>query len=513
VTVTTSPTAVTVFSSALLAVNDTVQLNTSATTLTVTEITSTTAIKLITSSGTVDLITGDRLVPTNSKPTLYSDEGASSTLANPVTVTTSGEALFYIKDNRFDYIVTGTGITDRLVIDELGGYLDAVLNVKDFQTLADAISACPPYGIIDLPAGTYTATSTAGWTISKPLTLRGQGSGTAQAALGGTILAPYSSGGNTSNSNVLTITSGDVTISNLMIADPNGNSTIGTGNGITINPAAGISNILIEKVWVYYMGNHGIYIAPASGSVDVSVLRDVICNNNKGSGLYAVSFAYPQIVGGFYAGNGQYAIYMEACGHARLWGVSTQNNQSRSTDATYHAQVRLKTCYASSLIGCAIEDFGGYTCERALCLENCVGGTVQGCYFINANDTAGTGTTGVFLVSDCYGWTIGSNTFDYTTTAVAVNGGANNNWGNKVELQVIRVSGASTGGSISMPTDNYNQWNFPKANGSNLWGGIQIPNVSARGDITITPQKGMLCFDIATGKAYCYDGAAWQALW
>lgn len=509
--VTTGTAPVTVHYTGAFLAGDTFQVGTDASrTGSIIGVTNATTLS-VQGSSSFSLVNGERLVVTNRQPTTYTDEKASASAA--ITTDSSGEATFYCVESLFDYAVSGTGLTTELVTDAAGGWTSDFYNVKDFLTVQAALDVVPAYSVLYFPPGTYTAPSAAGWEIDKPLTLQGSGSGAAQGSLGGSILAPYSSGGSTANSTVLTVTSGDVTIRDLMVADPNGNTTAGTGVGIKLYAeAATISNIKVERCWVYYMGSHGVQVTRAGGyTVDLAVIEDVISNTNKGAGLHGVGFAYPQIRGGYFAGNTSYGIYLESSGNVRLFGVSTQNNQSGSSTAE-HSQVRIKTCEGLAIVGCAIEGFGAYTCKTGIILDTVKGGIISGCFILNEDNASGASSLGILLENDCYGNHIFGNAFSWVDTYVTVQGAANNNWGNTVGMNTPIGVGASTRGLYSVATDNYNKWDFPLDNGSALWGGIQVPPVSSAAAVLITPQLGMLIWDVAATRLKVWNGAAWQVV-
>lgn len=234
-TIGTSATACPVYNSGALAVGDTVQLNTdSTTTFYVSEITSSTSVKIASNTGSpVGLAIGDRLLVTNRVPTLYNDEAATSARAdNTVTADSRGFVQFYTPTLRFDYIMSGSGITSTLVKEELGGWMRGAvtsLNVKDFggsiQAALDALGGNG--GEVFIPLGTYTITSTI--LVPRYCTVRGEGKNR-------TII--QTSGSN--NFDAFQLCGPGITMSDLTIY---GTGVSGTGRGIFMRDPNAVENV------------------------------------------------------------------------------------------------------------------------------------------------------------------------------------------------------------------------------------------------------------------------------
>jgi hypothetical protein len=167
-------TVVGVYNSGRLAVGDTVQKGTSgANTATVTEITSPTSVKLtITPTHSLSLSQYDRLVVTNSRPTIYRESSgvaAAASSPNPVTGA-DGSGDFFSTEPYVDLIVSGgtPSITATPRYDVAAGYLEPRpwVSVLDYgghteAALRAAIAALPSGGgVVYIPAGTITLSST-----------------------------------------------------------------------------------------------------------------------------------------------------------------------------------------------------------------------------------------------------------------------------------------------------------------------------------------------------------------
>lgn len=118
----TSPLTVTVHNRGKIIAADTVFINTTTgTTYSVNSVTGTTVV-LSGFVGTLNLANGDRIIPSNSQPTLYSDDHGGATTTNPLTTSSTGIASCWINmtdeipwhDAVYDFIVSGGGATTTL---------------------------------------------------------------------------------------------------------------------------------------------------------------------------------------------------------------------------------------------------------------------------------------------------------------------------------------------------------------------------------------------------------------
>ncbi len=179
-------TLITVYNIGRLKNGDNIQVGVDATkTLTVVTTTgypSDTQIYLKSTTGNaMTLFTGDRLIVTNRRPTLYADSLAVISIGNNIqTSSLSGYVEFYIADTRFDYIISATGLTSRLFTDAEGGWTrgnSVWINSKNFASIQEAIDALPAQGgIVLIPSGTYTQSTTIYTPCDRPCYLIGEGS-------------------------------------------------------------------------------------------------------------------------------------------------------------------------------------------------------------------------------------------------------------------------------------------------------------------------------------------------
>lgn len=95
-----------------IATGDTVFVGTAASPAYTATVVDSTHIQLAGSA--VSVANGDRLVPDNSRPTLYSDDQAGASTANPLTTTSVGIAQCYMEFGAYEIIVSGGGATTTL---------------------------------------------------------------------------------------------------------------------------------------------------------------------------------------------------------------------------------------------------------------------------------------------------------------------------------------------------------------------------------------------------------------
>ena len=123
----------------------------------------------------VSLSVGDRLTPISTpRPNAYRDPIALSAIGTSFTTSsTTGRGSAYVKDYRYDYVMTISGVTPRLYADAVGGYVLSApyaLNVLNFSSIQAAVDALPPKGgMVYIPRGEYNAGTTPAFVA--PLTL------------------------------------------------------------------------------------------------------------------------------------------------------------------------------------------------------------------------------------------------------------------------------------------------------------------------------------------------------
>lgn len=165
--------------------NDTVVLGTGSTTGTVSAIAASTV--TVTWSSSVTWAAGDRIIPTNRRPTAYSDSQGATSLGNSVTTDSSGNAAFYTRAKDIDAIAT-VGATSRVIADLSGMGGPPGLNPFDWGCAIDgstddiapftnllAYAAIKGGQEVLLPAGTMVVSTAITPTTS--VAIRGKGRG------------------------------------------------------------------------------------------------------------------------------------------------------------------------------------------------------------------------------------------------------------------------------------------------------------------------------------------------
>lgn len=106
-----TPLAVTVRHAGKIATGDTVFINAATATGYLATRTSATVITLSGFGGTLSLTGGDRLTPSGSQPTLYSDDQGGSSTGNPLTTSSTGRVSCWMEFGAYDLVVSGGGAT------------------------------------------------------------------------------------------------------------------------------------------------------------------------------------------------------------------------------------------------------------------------------------------------------------------------------------------------------------------------------------------------------------------
>lgn len=108
-----TPLAVTVHHAGKILTGDTVFINSTTGTTYAATRTSSTVITLSGFAGTLNLTGGDRITPSSTQPTLYSDDQGAASTSNPLTTNSSGEASCWVEYGAYDLIVSGGGATTK----------------------------------------------------------------------------------------------------------------------------------------------------------------------------------------------------------------------------------------------------------------------------------------------------------------------------------------------------------------------------------------------------------------
>lgn len=135
-----SPLAVTVRHAGKIVTGDTVFINaTTGVTYAATR-TSSTVITLSGFGGTLNVSGGDRLTPSGTQPTLYGDDQAGASTANPLTSGSTGRANCWIEYGAYDIVVSGGGTTPTAFTSQvmpIETQASGMVNVKAFGAKGD----------------------------------------------------------------------------------------------------------------------------------------------------------------------------------------------------------------------------------------------------------------------------------------------------------------------------------------------------------------------------------------
>lgn len=311
-----SPLALTVRHAGKIATGDTVFIETdSGTTYSATR-TSATVITLAGFAGTLSVLNGQRIVPANNQPTLYSDDQGGATTGNPLATSSTGIASCWIRTGIYEALVSGAGITTTLVTSQvLPGAEEVEFNVRAWGATGDgstddsaAINAAITEanerggGVVLFPRGNYKCNIT----LKQGVVLLGMGGRDVNAGNGATLNAFDP------NTTVITFlnTASWMEVRNLTVWAGNTHCIArftGTGaqtnllvDNCTLQPGAGASGIYLEgDLEELYFSNirvqagaYGIYlanVAEAGGSL-ISALarctfRDLFLTGQTKTGL------------------------------------------------------------------------------------------------------------------------------------------------------------------------------------------------------------------------------------
>lgn len=307
----------------------------------------------------VTLTVGVRLIRKNQLLTVYSDPLGQVTMSNPIsTAAATGRAGAYLRDARFDYIVSGTGISpSRLYTDadhSGGAPTPFWVNARSFPTIQAAVNSLPiSGGVVYIPAGKYVLA--AGLVIDKPnVTLEGDGI----YAFGesySTIIEPAEP----NEYDLITVNHYAFRLRNVQL---NGKATESGGSKscIVINGAGVVGPLALctlENVSIQAAPKHGILLRDALSFLATNC-EVLYC---KGSGIRAEGLS-----------GGSTNVRFVSC-------------QSGFNDGK---GIELKKVVNATLLACAMEGNRGGAGEdegNAIDAVNCAALRVLGCYFENAN--------------------------------------------------------------------------------------------------------------------------------
>lgn len=245
-----TPTEVPVYDAGTLTAGDIVQAGTiAANVLEVTEVVSRTLVRVLNHTfADISIGIGDRLLRKTNQPSAFLDP--LGTLSGGVQVTTDseGRALAYIAEPRFDYVVTGGGLSaPRYFIDALGGTVPSPdwIEVADQPSLQASVDALPPDGGEVFISGKHGVFATLN--INKPnVTLRGDG--TESAFIQANANPAY---------DVVRVTKPGCKILNLTIF---GSATQAGAGSCLVLSGAEVENCYLENVSLQQGGLHGLLL-------------------------------------------------------------------------------------------------------------------------------------------------------------------------------------------------------------------------------------------------------------
>jgi len=179
----TSPLAVTVRHAGKVATGDSVFVNTTTGTTYSATRTSAMVITLSGFVGTLALTGGDRLTPSNSQPTLYSDDQGGATTSNPMTTDASGRVSAWMEYGAYDLVVSGGGATTKAFLAEVTPsqapgqvrYADEFATGSSTGGIQEAINDLPTAGGTVILSGGITYAPTVATTLISSLTILGNG--------------------------------------------------------------------------------------------------------------------------------------------------------------------------------------------------------------------------------------------------------------------------------------------------------------------------------------------------
>jgi hypothetical protein len=399
--------------------------------LMVEEVTADNTITLINSSSSLTAVgaVGDRLVLTTNRPLVYPTQAAVSGAGSSIITSdaTTGSAVGYMRNKRFDALVTIPGSPSRFIADGQSipvSSPDPWVNARDFENLQLAADAVPAGGRLYIP-GDMTVPS-GGLVISRAIEIFGQGLGHG-AGDTKSILRPFS---NAANQPVIKVAKGNsyfvaLHLHDLLIQGAAGSYLAGSdGVQIDLDTAQITRHIFIERVQVSGMGGHGFYVNGIDGGASTVIgfsLTDSQVDGCRGHGLYVHGATLVNTHGCLFANNHKMGAFFDGSG-ASCTGDYYENNCLDGTlNNTYDGQLK---CFADvfSLRRITFEAFttaAQLSTTRALILQT-ASGYVGECFFTNGPETATPGQRGIFVDNTQAGavLTIGPCWFTNCLTAI-----------------------------------------------------------------------------------------------
>lgn len=232
--------------------------------------TSDTAVAVSGLSADLVLAAGDRLIPDNTRPVLYpDDQGAGTPVVQPMTTDANGYAHAWHEFQTVETIVSGSGITTRLIQSQLAPteapgqvrYADAFAALSSTGGIQEAINDLPAAGGTVYVTGgkTYTVTATAGIVPVSGLSL---------VSIGGS--ATIQRGANINNL-IAGVSLTDVTVAGIVLDGNKANFATGDGDGVEFDAC---TRVRVRDCEVKNFIMRGINFTSAAGVSDDIWIQD-----------------------------------------------------------------------------------------------------------------------------------------------------------------------------------------------------------------------------------------------
>jgi hypothetical protein len=357
----------------------------------------------IATGGSMSVAVDDRLVPTNSTPTVYDESSGTSPLAS-FTTDADGYAEGYVQAHQaVDVLISGGGADSKFYADLDIDVEDHHVNADSFATVQAAIDFAPARSIVHFSSRNYPISTVL--SITKSLQFIGEGVGENQAVDDNQQGTTFTvSGSNTGCFSCTTDGIGGLVFKDFRIQGP---GTAGTGIGIELNAAAStISSPYFENVIVTAMGSHGIHC----DFVDFPYMYKTSCLLNKGDGFRFTGTCTQVRMDHIYSlQNDDAGITCNTVLGFQLAGIGVQDNHQDQTGKTSDTtpELNMNTVHEVSIQRIDFEDFDQLNSDTAIIMQNCRGVHISGNAFVNPLN----GGRGIYVERNNDGVFIGPNRF------------------------------------------------------------------------------------------------------
>jgi len=401
---------------------------------------------------------------------------------------------------------------------------NAAYNVTSFATVADAIAAVPSGGRLYFPmsGGPYTAPSAAGWTLTKPIEIFGDGGQTNT----GTLIRPFAwSGAGNKDDVVFNIQANGIYIHDIRIDNSVGyTATAGTGDYVRFDDTTVIARFSMERVGLFYPGRSGVRFVGNAYSVEMT-FKDVTIYGATGPGFYLNTcnvvkldnVLVTECLGyqtGSPSGIGGSAYLFYGCSEIVMDCCTAEQCGDNLANADYDGYIHLSVCHSSTISSVHIEDQGEAAIRNGIILNVCRGTTISSCGVSFPAGAGSAGSKGIHLVGGCKGCMIGANEFNYCDSTVKID--AVTDIGNTVMPQSVNSSDANAPGEVIIPAGGRNfafMNDLTSGLADNKGVGIILPSHPDETAIDASVvQDGLLVYNSATDKLMLRAAGGWVAL-